>query len=491
MTIRDNNNPIQHLASDAAGCTCDANRAEVSREELMFKLDLLLRTGCVLVESAADTSRIMRNMKRTAAYLGLDERYLHLYINYNVLMVNYSDERRSLTKFQRCQKHGINLTSISLISKLTWRAIREDYSLEKYEEELEKIKSKPRSFTPWQVAIGGGFACGGFCIQFGCDWTAFFYCSLAAILGFRLRMFLPSKGWNNYVSIGMAAFVSTIIAWLTSFLSLNPEIASALPDFMHSDTPWHPLMACALFIVPGVPLINFVNDMLDGYVETGLVRALNTLLMIVAMSFGIAVAIQICGVNNFITDLTMTPHHAYWEYALAAAISAMGFSTIFSIPRRLLPAVAVGGIIAVCTRNFVNLGPSNGNIGLDMGLSIGSLAGSALISLIVTRAQHWFHTPHQCISIPSVIPMVPGVLMYRALFAFIDMHGVVGEVTVGMFNTIKASLAILCIALGVAIPNIFMRRVMESKRKLKLYDMLLERKRKRGEFVDLHEVEVK
>jgi uncharacterized membrane protein YjjB (DUF3815 family) len=44
--------------------------------------------------------------------------------------------------------------------------------------------------------------------------------------------------------------------------------------------------------------------------------------------------------------------------------------------------------------------------------------------------------------------MVPGVLMYRALFAFIDMHGVVGEVTVGMNNLIKASLAIICIALG-------------------------------------------
>ena len=36
----------------------------------------------------------------------------------------------------------------------------------------------------------------------------------------------------------------------------------------------------------------------------------------------------------------------------------MGFSMIFNIPRRLLWVVAIGGIIAVCTRNFVNLGPS-------------------------------------------------------------------------------------------------------------------------------------
>jgi len=81
--------------------------------------------------------------------------------------------------------------------------------------------------------------------------------------------------------------------------------------------------------------------------------------------------------------------------------------------------------------------------------------------------------------------------MYRALFAFIDMHGVVGEVTVGMNNMIKASLAIICIALGVAIPNIFFRRFTEGASKKKLFNALVERKRKNGEFVDLHEVEIK
>lgn len=464
-------------------CTCT-----VTEEDILRKIDLLLRTGSLLMASAADTTRIMRNMKRTAAFLGLHEKYLHLFVNYNVLMVNYSDEVHSFTKFQRVSVHGINLTAISAISKLTWRAIREDYSLEDYEAALEEIRKRKRNFTPWQVAIGGGFACGGFCIQFGCDWPAFFYASIAAILGFRLRMWLPTRGCNNYVAIGIAAFLSTLLAWLSSFVSTNAIVASALPSFLHSATPWHPLLACALFIVPGVPLINFVSDMLDGYIETGLVRAINTLMMVLAMAFGIAFAIQVCGIDNFVKDLTMTPHHNYLEFAVAAAISAMGFSTIFNIPRRLLPWVAAGGIIAVCTRNFVNLGPSNDNIGLDMGLAIGSFAGSALISIIVTKAKHWVHTPHQCITIPSVIPMVPGVLMYRALFAFIEMHGVVGEVTVGMNNAIKASLAILCIALGVAIPNIFVRRMMESKRKLKLYDMLIERKRRNGEFVELKEL---
>ena len=123
------------------------------------------------------------------------------------------------------------------------------------------------------------------------------------------------------------------------------------------------------------------------------------------------------------------------------------------------------------------------NIGLDMGLSIGSLAGSALISVIVIKARHWFHTPHQCITIPSVIPMVPGVLMYRALFAFIDMHGVVGEVTAVVSNGITASLIILCIALGVAVPNIFARRYIAKDRQRFLQEEL-QKRRERGKFIE-------
>lgn len=72
--------------------------------------------------------------------------------------------------------------------------------------------------------------------------------------------------------------------------------------------------------------------------------------------------------------------------------------------------------------------------------------------------------------------MIPGVLMYRALFAIIDMHGIVGEVTVAMHNGIRASLIILCIALGVAIPNIFVRRMMSPERDRKLWTLLLKRR---------------
>ena len=300
---------------------------EKVHDELLLhrRVDLLLRTGKLLVESLADTNRVVRNMKRTAAFLGIPEEKLHINVSFTMLMVNVSDGDYSFTKFQRIEGHGVNMTAVSAVSKLSWRAIENDYTLEQYEAELEEIRKRKRNYTPWQVAIGAGFACGGFCIQFGCDWVAFLYASIAAIIGMRVRAHCNESGLNHYMSIAIAAFVSTMLAWASTLLPASWAI-----------TPWHPLLACALFIVPGVPLINFVDDMLDNYIQVGIVRAVNTLLMVFAMAFGIAFAVKICHIENFFPTISMVPHHTYIEYAIAAAISAMGFSMIFNIPRRLL-----------------------------------------------------------------------------------------------------------------------------------------------------------
>ena len=73
--------------------------------------------------------------------------------------------------------------------------------------------------------------------------------------------------------------------------------------------------------------------------------------------------------------------------------------------------------------------------------------GSFVVSLIAVKAVHWFHVPNHVLTIPSVIPMVPGVLMYRSLLALISMRGVVGEVTLAFSNAINSALIIFCIVI--------------------------------------------
>ncbi len=435
---------------------------------LRRKIHLLLRVGQLLMESAADTNRIDRNMKRVAAFLGIPQDKLHIDIRWTMLIVNVSDESHSFSKFQKCERHAVNMTTITEISKLAWRAIDKDYSIDMFEQELESIASRPRNYKHGVVAVAAGLACGGFCKLFGCDWIAFIFASIAAFAGFNIRAASIKFGINHYMSMAIAALAATCVAYLSSLTYL-------------SATPYHPLLACALFIVPGVPLINFVDDMIDNYLLVGMTRFANSMMMIGAMTFGITMALGLLGLGDVAIDqkfseLSIVPHDGYLVYAVAAAVAAMGFSMIFNIPRRLLWVVAVGGVLAVCTRNFVNFE-------LGCGPVIGSGAGAFVVSLIAVKAVHWFHVPNHVLTIPSVIPMIPGVLMYRSLLGLVHISDANSNINSILTNGVNAALIVLIISLGVAIPNIFARRYIASGRQQMLEKMLDDRAA-RGFFAD-------
>lgn len=428
-------------------------------KDLEYKIQLILRVGQTLMESGANTNRIVLIMKRVASYLKIPEKKLHIHITFTTIMVNVSAGDKSMTSFQKCYKHGVDMTAVSAISKLSWKIIEEEYSLKDFEKNLNFIIQRKRHYSSLLVMICAGLACGGFSILFGGDVLAFIYTSICAIFGFFVRTKCNKLNFNPYASIAISAFVATSIAYFMHFL---PTI-----------TPWHPLIACSLFIVPGIPLINAIDDLVDNYIVAGVTRAVNTLLMIGSMTFGIAFAIRLCNVEDF-TNVSIVSSNSYILCFFAAAIAAIGFSTIFNAPVRLLPVIAIGAIIAVGTRNYLML---------DCGFSqaTASLIGAVIVSLLSLKIVHLAHAPSHIITIPSVIPMIPGVLMYRLLFNIINIENV--EVTnyhAVLDNGVNTTLILLGIAVGVAIPNIFFRNYLNKIKEAQLqYLIQLQNKNKR------------
>lgn len=431
------------------------------------KLTILLRAGMVLMESAADTNRIVRNMRRIAAFLGLEDEHLHIDVLYGTLKVNYSDETHSFSRFIHSDKYTINMKALAAMSQLSWQAIQKDYTLSKFERVVRRIATAKPDYPSWLVRLGAAMGCGGFCVLFGGDWPSFIPAMIAGYAGFSIRSALLKSNFNVYMVTALTAFLATITVWLTTFIL--PEGFTARP--------YHPYLCCALFLVPGVALINFLDDMLDNYLLVGLARLANAMVQIASMTFGIVIAVSICGANTFLTTLSIAPDISYWEAAVVTGISSVGFGMIFNVPRRTLPAVALLGIMGMFVRNF---------LAFDMGLGviIGSLIGASLISIVAIRLVQPTRSPNHVLSIPSVIPMVPGILMYRGIFGFIQMGREVEGFLRSLDFLINAGLIVLCLSIGVAIPNIFARRWVASKRKKHLQQLIDER-RKRGRFVNL------
>ncbi len=421
--------------------------------EIGQKAELILTVGQLLMENGADTSQIIRDMKRVAAYMGISADKVHLHIMYTTLMLNISDEHHSHTSFRKCPKHGVNMKIISAVSRLTWRALKDHYTLDEFKGELEAVAKRPR-YPHWLTILSAGAGCGAFCTLFGCDFNAAIYTAISAILGKIVQMQCAERfGINPYVSMTFAAFTATIIAYLTHLLPTT--------------TPWHPLIAASLFLVPGVPMINALSDILNTYLISGAARIMHTLVIVGAMTFGIVFAIGMADFDSF-TNLAMRPESDYLLFAMAAAIGAASFAIFFNLPPRLLYAAAAGGAICVCARNFLVFE-------FGMSSAVGTLAGATLVSLTAMKAVHWLHTPSLVLVVPAVIPLVPGVLIYRFLFAVINIRRItLDELLSAIQSGVDALLIILAIAIGAAAPNIFASRSFAQASKEKQEKLLNE-----------------
>ena len=140
-------------------------------------------------------------------------------------------------------------------------------------------------------------------------------------------------------------------------------------------------------------------------------------------------------------------------------MGAIGFSILFNLPPRLLFAAGMGGVISVCTRNFCvfNLGWS---------AFVGTFIGATFVSVISLYAIHWFHAPTHVLTVPSVIPLIPGVLVYRMLFAIINIRDIPNDILIQAIQAgVDATLIIFGIAIGAAAPSIFANQRFERRMK--------------------------
>jgi len=135
--------------------------------------------------------------------------------------------------------------------------------------------------------------------------------------------------------------------------------------------------------------------------------------------------------------------------------AAMGFAVLFNVPARALPPVffmgATGGMLKVVLMEF----------GVDIILA--TFAGATIIGIISVFAAHLKHTPPLIFSIPSVIPMVPGVFAYRMMLGFIHLAGTPDkDYSLILESTInyglKTFFILLCLAAGVAFPMLITRK---------------------------------
>jgi uncharacterized membrane protein YjjB (DUF3815 family) len=197
-------------------------------------------------------------------------------------------------------------------------------------------------------------------------------------------------------------------------------------------------------------------------------RFTQTILVMTAMTFGLSAIAVMTSVPNF-TGVRIAPESLYIAQALAAAMAAAGFCVMFNIPKRYIPLACLGAIITVDMRNILM-------VDFGTGMATASFIGAATLSLFLLIVARNLHAPVFVLTTPAIIPLIPGVLLYRFLFAVIRIHTLTtDEFMFAMQNGVEAALVILGIALGATLPDVIAHQFIDRSKRERLRKILEER----------------
>ncbi len=255
----------------------------LDRETLRDVIDLALWAGQMLLQTGADAERVEETVHRIGTDLGAE--WVDALVSPNALIVTTTSGDEFRTKVRRVNNMGVNMAIVEGISHLTHRVTEGKMDRFAVRAELERLDELPREYNRWVVVLTVGFACAAFCQLFGGDFPVTVVTFFASAAAMFVRQELTSHHFNNFLVVIGTAFTAGLIASLATTLQLGerPNLA---------------LMASVLLLVPGVPLINSIQDMIRGHIVIGLVRGITGLVISLCIALGLLLAMQLMGVSG-------------------------------------------------------------------------------------------------------------------------------------------------------------------------------------------------
>jgi uncharacterized membrane protein YjjP (DUF1212 family) len=371
--------------------------------DINTKMELILTFGQLLIENGSSNDKVIRVINRIARFMKIPKENFELQIMKQIIFLEVFDGEKYLFAFRKCRKTVVDFYIIYSLTKISWQLLKESVTLEELKSILEYISAKPKIYSQWKIILAVGCACGAFCCLFGGDIYEMIGTAFCAMSGKFIQIKLLKHKVNEYFSIMFAAFVATTGAYFC------PPITSLKP-----------MIACSLFLMPGVPIINAVVDTTNKFFLKALVEFFRTFCIVSSITIGIVFSIEVCSrlrSLEFADFLLMStvPDVNIFALSLAGAICAIGFAIPMNMPKKFLFIVGILGASTIFLRNvfYFNVGLNQEASTFITAFFIGHL------SIIISQR---LNLVSSILMVPPLITMVPGVIMYRVLFAFIKIE---------------------------------------------------------------------
>ena len=397
-----------------------------------------LHVGRLLLGSGADTAEVQESMVRFAAAFGCET---HLVVTYEALLLTVVSGEQFRTKIShRVPAMNVNMAAVAAVSNLLGEVEAGRWRLSEAQKELDDVEDRSPVYGRWLIVIALGLTAASLARLFGGDWPTFWVSWLAGSLGMWLRQMLGRRGFNLFFIPFAAALLSGVIGGAAVLLGV-------------SATPALCLVAPGMIIVPGVPLVNALQDMIKNHMTVGLARLGLGSLITLAITFGLFAAMSLTGAKIPVeAPLRLLPIP---EDALFSALAALGYLFLFNVPARIAWACIVCGVASHTARTLC----------LHLGVDVvsGTLIGALAVGFLAQGFARHFRAPAVAFAFPGVVAMIPGAFAFRAVIGCLQIvHAGAAAATALVTETLALAatclLMVAAIAVGIVAPLILITK---------------------------------
>jgi uncharacterized membrane protein YjjP (DUF1212 family) len=252
-------------------------------EELRDVMILSLWAGQMLLQNGADTHRVEETVHRLGTALGAD--WMDIVVLPDSIIASTINNNEFRTKVRRAPMRGVDMQIIAEISHLSYQATEGKIDRFELRKELRRIDQLPRNYNRWLVVVAVGLACAAFSRLLGGDWPVFGISFLASSSAMFVRQELHHRHFNPLLIVAASSLVAGLIASSAQIFQLSPKASTAMA-------------AAVLLLVPGVPLINAAEDLINGHLVSGVMRGIYGFLIVLMIALGLVIAIWLARVQG-------------------------------------------------------------------------------------------------------------------------------------------------------------------------------------------------
>ncbi|MQB70679.1 threonine/serine exporter family protein [Limosilactobacillus reuteri] len=367
----------------------------VERAAIVGRIGLMMLsygTGAWRVRDSMNT--VARTLKMTCS------------VDIGLVSLEYTcmDAHHSYTQAISLPSTSVNTTKLSQME----RFIKEfdqngsEMTIGEIHSRLEEIAHSKGNYAPYQVGLAAALACSAFVFLLGGGPVEMFCSFIGAGLGNYVRR----KMIDHHITLFAGVAVAVAVACLSYLLALSLMQLTFNVSSRHEAG----YIGAMLFIIPGFPFITSGLDISKLDMRSGLERMTYAIAIItVATLVGWIVALM---VNLRPENFQALPLSALMLFLLrlpASFCGVFGFSIMFnSTPKMAAIAGCIGAIANTLRLELTGL------TGIPAGAAafLGALVAGLLASIVKRKIQY----PQISITVPSIVIMVPGLYMYRAMY---------------------------------------------------------------------------